>query len=71
MKTALLLGSLGSGLILLTQLYFFITNVSSTPVSSDFTQYYVHSSISIVAWGLIFCGCIIGYQSQNKKPWKE
>lgn len=71
MKTAFLLGSIGSGLILLCNLYLFVQLVIIEGADYLDPTYYIQTIISIIAWGLILISFIIAYQKQNNKSWKD
>lgn len=71
MKTAFLLGSIGSGLILLCQLYSFVQMVIIDGADYLHSEYYIQSIIGFVAWTLIFICFIIAHQKQNNKSWKD
>ena len=71
MKTAFLLGSIGSGLILLCNLYSFVQLVIIEGSDYLLPTYYIQTIIGIIAWALILICFIIAYQKQNSKSWKD
>lgn len=71
MKTAFLLGSIGSGLFILSNLYSIILMATMETSNYIDISYYIHSVIGLIAWTLIFICFIIAYQKQNKKSWKD
>lgn len=71
MKTAFLLGSIGAGLFLLSNLYSIILMATMESAKYMDSTYYIHSILGIVAWTLIFICFIIAYQKQNNKSWKD
>ena len=71
MKTAILIGSIGSGLILLCNLYSFVQLVIIEGSDYLHPTYYIQTIIGIIAWALILICFIIAYQKQNSKSWKD
>lgn len=71
MKTAFLLGSIGSGLILLCQLYLFVQMVIIDGAEFLDATYYVQAIIGAIGWVLVFICFLIAYQKQNSKSWKD
>ena len=71
MKTAFLLGSIGSGLILLCHLYSFVQMIIMNRPGYLYPTYYIQSIIIFIAWTLIFICFMIAYQKQNNKSWKD
>lgn len=70
-KTAFLLGSIGSGIHLLSHLYSFVEYGILSGSEYLTPRYYVQTSISIVAQILITTCFIMAYQKQNSKSWKD
>ena len=71
MKTAFLLGSIGSGLILLCNLYSFVQLVITEGSDYLHPTCNIQTIIGIIAWALILICFIIAYQKQNSKSWKD
>lgn len=71
MKTAFLLGSIGSGLILLCQFYSFVQMVIIDGADFLNATYYVQAIVGFIGWALVFICFIIAYQKQNSKSWKD
>lgn len=71
MKTAFLLGIIGSGLLLLNSIFSFVSYIVSYSQYAT-SPYYVQATVSIIAWVLIFVCFIIAYQKQNNnRSWKD
>ena len=71
MKTAFLFFSIGSGLILLCNLYSFVQLVIIDGAEYLHQTYYIQTIIGFIAWALILICFIIAYQKQNSKSWKD
>ena len=71
MKTAFLLGSIGSSILLLSHLYSFVEYGILSGSEYLTPSYYVQTGISIVAQILITTCFIMAYQKQNNKSWKD
>lgn len=70
MKTAFLLGSIGSGISLLLKVYNLIEYILN---GSDYITpgHYLYASANIVAYALLTACFIIAYQKQNSRSWKD
>lgn len=71
LKTATLLGAIGTGMALLQQLYFFfrfniIDRSEYSTIEGD-----INSIINFLISTSLFIFLIVFYQKQNNKPWKK
>lgn len=70
MKTAFLLGSIGSVILLLLGIYNLINFILDT--SGYITlSHYIYASVRVVADALMTICFIIAYQKQNYRSWKD
>lgn len=70
MKTAFLLGSIGSGILLLLEIYNLIEYILN---GSDYLTpgLYIYTSVKVVAYVLLTVCFILAYQKQNSRSWKD